>query len=63
MEDRALIICDIFDKEVFCKKIVRDFTKTADPVSAVISITLNEEGQFVLEYYQGEAYNVVTELV
>lgn len=63
MEDGALVICDIFDKEGFCKRIVRDFTKTADPISVIISITPNEDGQFVLKYYQGEAYNVVTETV
>lgn len=42
MEDGALIICDIFGKEQFCKKIVKDFTKTANSFCA----TLNERKGF-----------------
>lgn len=63
MEDGMLFVCDIFDKDIFCEKIERDFTKTADPVSAVIDIMLGEDGLLVLKYYQGDAYNVVTETI
>ena len=54
IENGELIIRDIFDEVTFCKKIARDFTETADPTSAIISITLQKEGQFVIEYYEGE---------
>ena len=53
IENGELIIRDIFDEGTFCKKITRDFTETADPTSAIISITLEKEGQFVIEYYKG----------
>lgn len=63
MKDGVLFACDIFNKHIFCEKIERNFTKTADPVSAVIDITLEEEGRLALKYYQGDAYNVVTETI
>ena len=63
IENGELIIRDIFDEGTFCKKITRDFTETADPTSAIISITLEKEGQFVIEYYQGEDYKMETEII
>ena len=63
IENGELIIRDIFDEGTFCKKITRDFTETADPTSAIISITLEKEGQFVIEYYQGEDYKIQTEII
>ncbi len=61
MEDGELVICDIFNKDMYCRTIARDFTKTADPVSAIRSIILDGEGRFVIEYYQGEMYEIVSE--
>ncbi|MDE7207898.1 MAG: hypothetical protein K2N90_12215, partial [Lachnospiraceae bacterium] len=63
MEDGELVICDIFDKEKYCKRIARNFTETADPVSAIINITLDGEGRFVIEYYRGETYEIITEIL
>lgn len=63
IENGELIIRDLFDEAAFYKKVTRDFAKTADPTSAIIGITLEEEGQFKIEYYQGEDYIQKTEII
>lgn len=63
MENGELIIQDIFDKEIFYKKIVRDFTKTANPSSAIISIELDSSENLILEYYKGKDYIEEIEII
>lgn len=62
-ENNELIISDLFHEGKFYKKIKRDYTKTADPISAVIGITLEDEKRLIIEYYQGEDYIKKTEII
>lgn len=63
MEECDLIIRDLFNREILCKRIVRDFAKTADAMSAVMSIQCLEEENFVINYLKGEDYESITEIV
>lgn len=63
MDDGELVISDLFDKRVFYKKITRDFTKTANPSSAIISIELVDEENLIIDYYKGEDYEEVAEVI
>lgn len=63
MEERDLIIVDIFNQEILYKRIVRDFTETADAMSAVMSIQCLEEETFVINYLKGEDYESITEII
>lgn len=63
LEERDLIIVDIFNQEILYKRIVRDFTETADAMSAVMSIQCLEEETFVINYLKGEDYESITEII
>lgn len=63
MEDHELIVRDIFDEDLFCMRIVRDFTGTADPMSAVISIEMADSKTIILTYYKGEDYIETSEKI
>lgn len=63
MEERKLIIRDLFNQGILNEEIVRDFTKTANAMSAVISIRYLEEEGFVINYLKGEEFESVTEMI
>lgn len=63
MEDGELILKDIFHKDLLYMTISRDFTKTADPVSAIIAIEMQDEGTITLSYYRGENYEETSEIL
>ncbi|MCM1091209.1 MAG: hypothetical protein NC092_02215 [Butyrivibrio sp.] len=63
MEGGQLILSDIFDRDLLYMTISRDFTKTANPMSAIISVEMQEEGNVVLLYYQGEACEEKSEII
>ena len=56
MEDGKLILRDIFHEDLLYMTISRDFTQTADPMSAIIAIEMQDEGTIALSYYKGENY-------
>lgn len=56
MEDGKLILQDIFHEGLLYMTISRDFTQTADPMSAIIAIEMQDEGTITLSYYKGENY-------
>lgn len=62
-DNGKLIISDLFDEKVFYKSIARDFTKTANPGSAIISIALFDEENLMIEYYKGKEYEEVAEII
>lgn len=61
MEDGKLILRDIFNEGLLYMTISRDFTKTADPMSAIIAIEMQDEGTIILSYYKGEDYEEISE--
>lgn len=63
MEERDLIIRDLFHQGILNKRIVRDFAKTADAMSAVMSIQCLEDENLVINYLKGEDYESITEIV
>ena len=67
MEDGELILSDIFysvqQEDLLYMTIVRDFTKTADPMSAIIDIELIDSGNVKLTYLTGNDYTEVTEII
>ncbi len=60
-EERTLILSDVFKEGILYQEITRDFSKTAEPMSAVISIEMIDDETVRLEYYQGEDYTVECE--
>lgn len=66
MEDGELILSDIFyagQQDLLYMAIVRDFTETADPVSAIMDIELIDSENIKLTYLTGNDYTVVTEII
>ena len=58
-----LILTDIFEEDILYQEIYRDFSMTADLMSAIYSIELIDEEHIMLEYCTGEDYTVVNEVV
>lgn len=61
--DQPLILTDIFGEGILYQEIYRDFSETADLMSAISSIELVDEDYIILEYFEGEEYTVVREVV
>lgn len=61
--DEPLILTDIFEEGILYQEIYRDFSVTADLMSAIYSIELTDEEHIMLEYCVGEDYTVVSEVV
>lgn len=62
-EDHILILSDMFEQGIIYKQIQRDFTETADPISAIISIEMLDDENIELKYYSGANYIEKTELI
>ena len=58
-----LILTDIFEEGILYQEIYRDFSVTADLMSAIYNIELIDEEHIILEYCTGEDYSVVNEVV
>lgn len=63
MEDGKLILQDIFHEDSLYTKISRNFTQTADPMSAIIAIEMQDDGTIALSYYKGEDYEETSEII
>lgn len=63
MEDGKLILRDIFRDDLLYMTISREFTRTADPMSAIIAIERTDEGNITLSYYKGEDYEETSESI
>ncbi|MDE7254230.1 MAG: hypothetical protein K2O32_14995 [Acetatifactor sp.] len=63
MEDGQLVLRDIFNKDLLYMTISRDFTRTANPMSAIISIEIQDGGDVVLSYYKGENFEETSEVI
>ena len=63
MKDDRLILADIFREGILELEIVRDFSEMADPVSAIISVEMLEGGEILLQYYQGEDMEIMSEMI
>ncbi|MBD5506163.1 MAG: hypothetical protein HDR09_21045 [Lachnospiraceae bacterium] len=61
--DEPLILTDIFEEGILYQEIYRDFSVTADLMSAIYSIELTDEEHIMLDYCVGEDYTVVSEVV
>ena len=62
-EERTLILSDIFKEGILHQEITRDFSKTADPMSAIISIEMIDSENIRLEYYKGETFTIESEII
>ena len=63
MENGELILTDLFQEGILDERITRDFTKTADPISAIIKIEMLDDENIRLEYYKGEDYTEESEII
>ncbi len=63
LEGNPLILTDIFEEGILYQEIYRDFSETADPMSAIHDIELEDETHVRLEYCEGKAYTDVNEVV
>ena len=63
MEDGELILRDVFDDDSLCMTISRDFTKTANPMSAIIAIEMQDKNKIMLSYYKGDNREETSEIV
>lgn len=63
MENGELILTDLFQEGILNKKIIRDFTRTANPISAIIKIEISDDKCIELEYYRGTDYMKESEVI
>ncbi len=63
MEGNNLILMDIFREGILYEEISRDYSKMADPISAIDSIEVLENGDIKLQYYEGEDIELVLEII
>lgn len=63
MEDGELILRDIFDDDALCMTISRDFTKTVNPMSAIIAIEMQDKNKITLSYYKGDNCEETSEIL
>lgn len=68
MEDGKLILCNMFytdqrDETWLYMEIVRDYTQTANPMSAIIQIEMYDDESIILTYLLGDKYEEVSEII
>lgn len=63
MKENKLILMDIFGEGILDTKIERNYSKMADPISAIISIEILENGDIQLQYYEGEDMEIILEVI
>lgn len=63
MENGELILRDIFCEDLMKMRIVRDFSQTADPMSAVMQIEVVGDENIMLTYLKGADYEEVSEKI
>lgn len=61
--ERTLILTDLFEQGIIYKEIKRDFSETANPISAIISIEAIDDKNIELTYYSGPDYVEKTEVM
>lgn len=62
--EEGIIIKDLFDENKFYKKIVRDFSPaTVVFFDSTVSIDVLDESSFLIEYFTGEDYEEVKEVI
>ncbi len=59
----GLIVKDIFDEGLFYQEIKRDFSECADPIGAIITVELLDNGYIALVYYEGESFTEKSEII
>jgi len=63
MEDGILILTDIFNRGLLYKEIGGDFSETANPISAIISIEMLDNNTIQLKYYSGLNFDEKLEII
>lgn len=63
MEDSELILRDVFNDDLLYIAISRDFTKTANPMSAIVSVKMQGKDAIELSYYKGDNYEETSEIM
>ena len=58
-----LLIKDIFDEGLLEMSVIRNFSETADPPSAVMQIEMTDNEHIVLTYLVGSNYTEVSEKI
>ena len=53
---------DIFKEGILYQEITRDFSKTADPMSAIISVDMIDSENIQLRYYKGKTFAIESEI-
>ncbi len=63
MNEGELIVSDIFDKTKIFKKIIRDFSPTANPASAVLGARFQEGNKLYIDYLSGAEEKETSEII
>ncbi|WP_167956844.1 hypothetical protein [Anaerosporobacter faecicola] len=63
IENRKMIIRDIFDKAKYYKEIKRNFTRTAEPTEAIYKIEFISDHELELHYFSGDNYHRIKEII
>ncbi len=62
-DEKKLVIRDIFDKEVLCFEVLKDFSPSAVPSLTVLEVIPLENGLFKLKYLKGPNFVITTETI
>lgn len=63
VQNKKLIVSDIFDKTLYFKEVERNFSETIPPSSAIISAQFINSNELQLEYYEGKDFTEKTEII
>lgn len=63
MKDNVLIVSNISNKDLYYKEIKRDFSQTAVPSSAIVSIKFVEPTKLELNYLEGKDFTEKSETI
>ncbi len=63
MKDNVLIVSNIFSKDLYYKEIKRNFSQTAVPSSAIVSVKFTEPTKLQLNYLEGKDFEEKSEII
>lgn len=63
VQNKKLIVSDIFDKALYFKEVERNFSETVPPSSAIISAKFINSNELQIDYYEGSDFTEKSEVI
>jgi hypothetical protein len=63
VQNKKLIVSDIFDKAIYFKEVERNFSETVPPSSAIVSAKFINSNELQIDYYEGKDFTEKSEII